>query len=189
MAKRADADTVAADMSPPNYRAAVQRLRGIKAKKEKIAGINGEIADIYAKTEGNKVNKVAARIFMMIDPKEHPDRLDILRSLNGLFDAAGWEEESQDLADRAEGTVVRGRFATGPDEGDGEDPPADPIGASAKSDEGVAGVSKKEIVKRANAKAIQSLANAKRHLGGKPMPDPYTGDNSDLGPQDGSKPH
>ena len=40
MGSKATDNKVAADMSPPNYRAAVQRLRTIKTKKEKIAGVS-----------------------------------------------------------------------------------------------------------------------------------------------------
>ncbi len=106
MGSKATDNKVAADMSPPNYRAAVQRLRTIKTKKEKIAGVNGEIADIYAKVEGHKVNKKAARIFLILDSLDGPDRLDVMRSFNGLCDAAGWDTEAEDLVDQAEGNVV-----------------------------------------------------------------------------------
>lgn len=106
MGSKATDNKVAADMSPPNYRAAVQRLRTIKTKKEKIAGVNGEIADIYAKVEGHKVNKKAARIFLILDSLDGQDRLDVMRSFNGLCDAAGWDTEAEDLVDQAEGNVV-----------------------------------------------------------------------------------
>lgn len=117
MGSKATDKNVAADMSPPNYRAAVQRLRTIKAKKEKIAGVNGEIADIYGKVEGHKVNKKAAKIFLILDALEPADRLDVMRSFNGLCDAAGWDDEGEDLVDQAEGNVVPLRVTrTGPGE-------------------------------------------------------------------------
>jgi hypothetical protein len=103
MAERATADRVAADMKPPNYRGAVQRLRSIKPKKERIAGINGEISGIYDTVEGFKVNKKAAKIFMALDGLEADEQSDIFRSLTGLIDAAGWQKG--DLVDQAEGAA------------------------------------------------------------------------------------
>lgn len=101
MADRATADRVSADMKPPNYRGAVQRLRTIKAKKDRISGINGEIGGIYDAVEGFKVNKKASRIFLTLDGLEHDERQDIWRSLVGLIDSAGWV--GGDLVDAAEG--------------------------------------------------------------------------------------
>lgn len=122
MAEKASADRVAADMQPANYRSAVQLIRhAIQKKKEKIAGINGEIADQWAKVEGHKVNKKAGRIFATLDKLEHEERLDIMRSLNGLIDAAGWEETASDLVDAAQGNVVPLRVG-----GAKDDDPADP---------------------------------------------------------------
>ncbi|MET0373970.1 MAG: hypothetical protein ABW128_06895 [Rhizorhabdus sp.] len=115
-------------MQPPNYRAAVQRIRSIKAKREKIAGVNGEIADIYAKIEGFKVNKKAAKIFDVLDRLDLVDRNDVLRSFQGLVDASGWEADAEDLVSSADGNVVPMRFnktaaevAEGDSVGDGED--------------------------------------------------------------------
>ena len=101
MAERATADRVAADMRPPNFRGAVQRLRTIKAKKERIAGITSEIGGIFDAVEGFKVNKKAAKIFLPLDALEPDERADIIRSLKGLIEAAGWTEG--DLVDQAEG--------------------------------------------------------------------------------------
>jgi hypothetical protein len=102
MAERATAAGVAADMKPPNYRGAVQRLRGIAAKKARIAGVNGEISGIYDTVEGFKVNKKAARIFLTMDALEPDERQDIWRSLIGLIEVAEWDR-SGDLVDEAEG--------------------------------------------------------------------------------------
>lgn len=127
MGNKATKDNVAADMSPPNYRAAVQRLRTIKTKKDKISGVNGEIADIYAKVEGHKVNKKGARIFMVLDALDPADRADVIRSFNGLCDAAGWDDATEDMVDQAEGKVVKLRFGNeqaddaAPDAGDRDD--------------------------------------------------------------------
>lgn len=146
MGSKASTTNVAADMSPPNYRAAVQRLRTIKPKKEKIAGVNGEIADIYAKVEGHKVNKKAARIFLVLDQLDAADRLDVMRSFNGLCDAAGWETEGEDLVDQAQGTVVPFRAPGG--SGD----------ASADVDD--------ELDRLEAEAASDALASARAHLNG-----------------------
>ncbi len=105
MARKASADNVRADMQPANFRAAVNVIRTIKAKTDRISGINGEIAQIHAKVEGFKVNKKAGRIFLVLDKLEPDERSDILRSLNGLFDASGWDESEEDLVDQAEETT------------------------------------------------------------------------------------
>lgn len=165
MAQKATPESVAADMSPPNYRAAFKRLMTIKPKKDKISGINGEIADIYAKIEGNKVNKIGARIFMMIFGREEAEQKDILRSLNGLFDAAGMETNSQDLVDQAEGNVVHHRF------GGGEGKPR------ADDDDDVDDL-ERDVAQEDNATALQ---RAREHLGAPGDDEPqFTGDNTDL---------
>lgn len=150
MGSKATDTRVAADMQPPNYRAAVQRLRTIKTKKEKIAGINGDIADVYAKVEGHKVNKKAARIFLILDALDGPDRMDVMRSFNGLCDAAGWAEEGADLIDQAEGTVVPFR-AKGGD-------------AEQARDDVDAALDQLEAESEADA-ANQFLKSARAHLG------------------------
>lgn len=124
MGNKATTDKLAADMSPPNYRAAVLRLRTIKVKKDKISSVNGEIADVYAKVEGHKVNRKGAKIFMILDGLEAAERADVMRSIDGLADAAGWHEEEQDMVDQAEGKVVHMRFGkdgTGTDTQDSGD--------------------------------------------------------------------
>lgn len=126
MGNKATTDQLAADMSPPNYRAAVQRLRTINAKKDKISSVNGEIADIYAKVEGHKVNRKGAKIFMILDGLEAAERADVMRSIDGLANAAGWDQQDQDMVDRAEGKVVHMRFGRdGGDESQGDDTDAE----------------------------------------------------------------
>ena len=198
MAKKATAEAVAADMRPPDFRAAVQRIRTIGAKKDKIASVNGEIADIYAKVEGHKVNRKAAKIFAALDGLEQPERDDILRSLSGLADAAGWDEESQDLVDQAEGTVVHARFGKRDTDGDdnaqndqndqdiddaaavvaGEDDgaPKDAV------DDAVEGISEQVEGKKLGFR--EALGKSKGHLGTNDQREPYTGDNSDLAGED-----
>lgn len=110
MGNKATTDNLAADMSPPNYRAAVNRLRTIKVKKDKISSVNGEIADVYAKVEGHKVNRKGAKIFMILDGLEAAERNDVMRSIDGLADAAGWDQQEQDMVDQAEGKIVHLRF-------------------------------------------------------------------------------
>lgn len=126
MGNKATTDKLAADMSPPNYRAAVLRLRTIKVKKDKISSVNGEIADVYAKVEGHKVNRKGAKIFMILDGLEAAERADVMRSIDGLADAAGWDQQDQDMVDRAEGKVVHMRFGKdGGDQSQGDDSDAE----------------------------------------------------------------
>lgn len=189
MAQRADADRVAADMRPPDFRKALKTMRQIKAKKEKIAGVNGEIAGIYATVEGHKVNKKAAKIFMALDSLELPEKNDILRSLQGLIDVAEWEKDVTDLADMADGTVVHLNFGGSGVEADidlGED---DEVGEDEVLDADIRKPVEEDqndrFLKRAREKldkrpsGVDAIKNAKKHLG---TEEPYTGDNSDLNP-------
>ena len=149
--KKADPAKLAADMSPPNYRGAVQRLRTISAKKDKIASVNGEIADIYAKVEGHKVNRKAARIFVALDKLEKADRDDVMRSFDGLVEAAGWDAETEDLVDKAEGNVVPLRMrpadADVSDDDDGADEELDALEQETEA-----------------SRADNFIANARKHL-------------------------
>lgn len=150
MGSKATDNKVAADMSPPNYRGAVQRLRTIKTKKEKIAGVNGEIADIYAKVEGHKVNKKAARIFLILDTLDASDRNDVMRSFDGLCDAAGWDTEAADLVDQAEDNVVPLRVSR-------------PAGAGIDVDEALDSLEAEADAETTSA----AVKKARRHLSGK----------------------
>ncbi len=125
MARKATADNVRADMQPANFRAAVQVIRTIKAKTDRISGINGEISKIHATVEGYKVNRKAGRIFLVLDKLEPDERSDILRSLNGLFDASGWDKTEEDLVDQAEETTNVLRLPTF---SHGEKPAGDALG-------------------------------------------------------------
>lgn len=192
MAERATADRVASDMRPPNFRGAVQRLRTIKPKKEKIAGINGEISGIYDTVEGFKVNKKAAKIFLALDGLEPDEKQDIFRSLTGLIQAAQWQ--IGDLVDQAEGAAA-GNIVT-PNFGR-RDQPAD-SDTDAELDQTLAEVEaqpeteqppaaqdekpKRETPaqKRERIKAAHQAGEAPQ---AKPEPEPYTGDNSDLNPE------
>jgi hypothetical protein len=115
MAKQANAEQVAADLRPANFRGAVQLLRTIDAKKDKISSINNSIGEVYGKIEGMKVNRKAAKIFVGLDKLEPDDRTDIIRSLNGLMDVAEWPAVEADLADQAEGNIVSMRLGQGHD--------------------------------------------------------------------------
>lgn len=169
MAKKASADQMAADMRPPNYREAVQRLKGIVEKKTKIASVNGDIATIYSQVEGLKVDKRSARIFMAIDKFDPAERLLIMRDINGLMDAAGWEKEGADLVDRAAGNVVAMRLKGGETvEAEVDD---DLETELAQVEEGTAAKAKG----RARNSVQENLEKARQH---------FTGDNSDLKPDD-----
>lgn len=193
MAKKASADIVSADMAPPNWRGAVQIIRHvITKKKEKIQGITSEIGDQWGKVEGYKVNKKAGQIFAALDKLEHPERMDIMRSLNGLIDAAGWDEESEDLVDAAEGKVVHMRFGKssaeeGADEGNGngEDPEIADVAAAIEADQTKSDDAEK-VTEAANVRKgkFKGLDAARSHLGNADQQEPYTGDNSDLANED-----
>lgn len=188
MANKASADRVQADMQPPNYRGAVQRIRTIKAKKDKIGSVNGEIADIYAKVEGHKVNRQAARIFYALDRMEADDRADVMRSLNGLCDAAGWESTDEDLVDQAEGTVVELRFGRNipPVVEDGDADLDDALANEAAGDaddlgDALGGDDFQEATEEElAAQAGRAEPKAKDRARAKLDAVPFTGDNSDL---------
>lgn len=167
MAKKADEGQVSAAIRPPDFRGAVARIRSIVAKKTKLASVNGEIADIFAKIEGLKVNKVAARFFGKLDAMEQADRSDIIRSLNGLMDVADWDRNISDLADG--GTVINGRFGKAEDGGDGEGEGED-NGVPGEPDEEEQ-QEEEEPASRGRARrgsGIAGLDAARNHLGGAP---------------------
>ena len=201
MAERATAAGVAADMKPPNYRGAVQRIRGIKAKKSRIAGINGEISGIYDTVEGYKVNKKAARIFLALDGLEADERQDIIRSLLGLIEVAEWDQG--DLVDQAEGAgnVVAAQFRrAGATENDaGEDVELDETMREVEQPEepaaGEEGEQEEPPVEEAAKPKSGRLSPAEArkrvaaHFGNgvappaNDPPEPYSGDNEDLNPE------
>ncbi len=208
MAERATAERVGNDMRPANFRGAVQRLRTIKPKKERIAGINGEIGGIYDAVEGFKVNKKAARIFLTLDGLEPDEQQDIFRSLTGLIDAAGWEKG--DLVDQAEGAddgkIVtpdfRGRRKADATENDaGEDREIDEtmrdveqMPAEGEPAAGEEPVKAEEAPKKKRGDRVspaEARERAKAHFGkgeAPPVgtsvePEAFTGDNSDLNPE------
>ena len=185
MAVRANADQVAADMRPADFRGAVKRLRGIQAKKERIGSVNGEIADIYAKVESLKVNKKAARIFLTLDKLEADERADVMRSINGLVDSADWDAGG-DLVDAAEGNEKSNlvHFPTGkPSEAEGENDAGEDEGIANAMDQVDAMPAENRTTSRNAAAAARK--RAKEHLGVQEdaRSAPYTGDNSDLNPE------
>jgi len=199
MADRASADRVAADMNPPNYRAAIKRIRSsIVAKQTKIQSINGEISDDWAKVEGHKVNKKAGRIFLMLDKMDHEERTDIVRSLNGLIDASEWDKDATDLVDQAQGNVVQLHVHTKPggEDDDGDDEQDTDGGEAEMREVEDALAQETEAKPRRSRKAANpdgakaqsdvarqadaARAAAREKLGKGPPPEPYTGDNSDL---------
>jgi len=102
MAKQASAEQVQKDMRQPNYSGSVKLIRTSYAKKDKIAEINGQTADIFAKaSDGCGVNRKAAKIFAGLDKMEPEMRQDVRRSLEGLIAAASWND-GDDLVDRAQ---------------------------------------------------------------------------------------
>lgn len=191
---KATAANVAADMSPPNYRGAVKVLGGIDAKKKAIAAKNGEIAGIYDRIEGYKVNKKAAKIFMALTGLEVPERNDILRSLEGLIAAAEWDRS--DLLDRDNGDPNDDGGEESDDDGEegGEEPEADEIEELSSEVSGeeppvvddvegaAAAVEEPAGEPEGESKSAQMLRRSRRHLRAVGDTEPYTGDNSDLNP-------
>lgn len=113
MANKATAEKVAADMRPPDYRYAVQTIRGgVNQKKTKVSSLNGEIGDLYSKIESKGVHPKAAKFWASVDKLEPVERMQIMRSFNGMCDASGWPEVDGDMVDTAEGKVVHMRMNT-----------------------------------------------------------------------------
>lgn len=213
MAHKATSEGVRADMAPPNFRAAVQQIRTTKAKKDRVSGINGEIAGVYAKVEGFKVNKKAGKFFYALDNMEPEERNDVLRSVDGLIAASGWDADDQDLVDKAEGTVVPLRFGGAASKGDDGDADldealadeasrdlGDDVDEALRSDDfeeasdeelaAQAGRGKDKAKDRARAKLDQDPPPGTGAAAMKAMKEagqvvPFTGDNSDLA---GAKP-
>jgi hypothetical protein len=122
MANKATKESVAADMRPPGFRAAISLIRTqLNAKKDKIASINGELADMWAKVVGHKVDKFAAKTFAKLDGLETTDRVEFFRSFNGLAANADWPEIVVDLVDAAEGNKVTMRLGPDAHLDDGDD--------------------------------------------------------------------
>lgn len=123
MANAASKDRVAADLEGPDYKGTLDLLRNrIKAKKDKVSGINGEISGIYDQIEKKGVNKAGARMFLQLDGKEEAERRDILRTIQKLAEVAGWDG-SGDLVDDAEGKGAT-NVVTMPKKGGGAAAPA-----------------------------------------------------------------
>jgi hypothetical protein len=209
MAVKASGDRVAADMAPPNYRGAVQLIRhGITKIKNRIQGLNKDIGEQWGKVDGMKVNKKAGQIFAALDKLEHEERVDVMRSLNGLIDAAEWDKTSTDLVDAAEDNVVHLRVGgeAGAESGEpeaagepGEDPefanlareisgeeapPADDFEMSEEELAGQAGRTPAADPEPAPETGVAAAASRRRRQlsqeAGGEGGEPYTGDNSDL---------
>lgn len=195
MAAKASADKVAADMRPPDYRFAVQTVRGtLPTEKAHIARINGKIGDMFARIEGKGVNKKGAKIFAALDVLEPEERNDILRTLEGMVAASGWELDAHDLADEAEGrdNVVHALFGGAKQDGEGAegDEVIDNVVAEiekpkrGRKPKGAAPEVAVDERSQQNAKAAEAARVAKERIeaaaNGGAKPEPYTGDNSDL---------
>jgi hypothetical protein len=181
MADKATAENVAADMKPPNYRGAVQIIRGaIEKKIASMATIREAIGEQWDKIEGFRVNKTAARWFKKMDKMEAPERADVMRSFNGLCEAAGWDENEVDLADQANGNVLPMRMAAPAGDAVGDEEDDDDVDDDEETD------GADERAPQAEEATNKFLARSRKHLnaglGVKQPPEAYTGDNSDLNP-------
>ena len=106
MGRKANAEAIAAEIKGPDYAGACSILRDrVKAKKDQVSGINGEVSGLYDQIEKKGVNKIGARMFLTLDGKEDHERKDILRTIIKLGEAAGWNDQG-DMMDKAEGTNV-----------------------------------------------------------------------------------
>jgi len=148
MADTASREKVASDLRPPNFRGAIALIRAtLDKKKEKIASVNGEIADMWAKIVGYKVNKKAAKVFFDLDKMESADREDFMRSFNGLAQNADWPDVVVDLVDSAEGKVLQMRL--GPDARKVSGTDEDEDDAPAGGDEKAAAAQATKVIDRA----------------------------------------
>lgn len=188
MANAASSDRVSADMKPTDYRGAVQRMKGIKAKTDKQKSIAAEIGDIYTKVEGvHGVNKTAAKIFHALSKLEPEEALLVFRDVNGLLDAAGIAEEGADLVDNAQDRVVHMRFrepATSPepDEGGTVEDEIEELaddGSQLPFEDDFVEASEEELAQQQGRADSAAKERAKKALGGEGDA-PFTGDNADL---------
>lgn len=107
MAKKADKDRVRADLAPPDYEGAIEIIRNrIQAKKNQVSGINGEVSGLWDQIEKKGVNKEGARVFLKLDGLEEPVRNDVLRTIQAMSAAAGWDKAG-DLVDKITDNVVQ----------------------------------------------------------------------------------
>lgn len=107
MARKADKDRVRGDLTPPNYEGAIEVIRDrIVAKKGQVGKVNGEISGLWDQIEKMGVNKEGARIFLRLDGLEEPLRNDVLRTIQAMAAAAGWDKKG-DMIDQAAGNVVQ----------------------------------------------------------------------------------
>lgn len=102
MVQAASKQALAAEGKETNWKAALRIIVDtIKAKKDKVSSINGEISAKYDILEKDGVNKKGARMFMSLDAMEESERRDVLRTVEKLGEQAGWDKGA-DLVDQAE---------------------------------------------------------------------------------------
>ena len=127
MAKAASRDGVTADLKPVDFKKGLDIIRNrIKAKKDHVSSTNGEISALWDQFEKLGINKKGGRIFLSLDGLEVSERNDVLRTLNKLAEAAGWDTAG-DMVDKAEGksNVVEMPKPGKGKEKAGDTPPAD----------------------------------------------------------------
>jgi len=123
MARKANAEAITAEIKGPDYAGACSIMRDrVKAKKDQVSSVNGEISGLMDQVEKKGVNKIGARMFLALDGKEDHERKDILRTIIKLGEVAGWSDQG-DMMDQAEGNnVVRmpsgGKSETAKSDGD-----------------------------------------------------------------------
>ena len=102
MAQAASKSALAAENKETDWKTALRVLVDtIKAKKDRVSSINGEISGKYDVLEKDGVNKRGAKMFLALDGMEESERRDVLRTIEKLGEVAGWDK-SADLVDQAE---------------------------------------------------------------------------------------
>ena len=103
MANTASKDQVQADIAPVDFKGGLEIIRNrIKAKKDSVSKVNGEISGLWDQIEKKGINKDGAKLFLRLDGLEDVERRDVLRTLRKLGEEAGWNL-SADMIDQVEG--------------------------------------------------------------------------------------
>jgi hypothetical protein len=127
MARTANAENVKRDVEGPDYKGAIDLIRGpIRTNQSDSSSLGQENSTLYKRIDKQMgVNRGAAKAFAAIDGMAPEKRDDHLRSLLGLLKHAGYGEFS-DLVDRAQSVQPSKPNPDGdPDFDEVDGPPAD----------------------------------------------------------------
>lgn len=103
MAKTANSENVRRDVEGPDFKGAIELIRGpIARNKSDSSSLGQDNSTIYKRIDKQYgVNRQAATMFASLDGMQADKRTDVLRSLFGLVQNAGYGN-FDDLVDRAE---------------------------------------------------------------------------------------